>query len=80
MAPFLTSCEGRGTSRRTPPVTGRRPEGSEGEGSTSCVSGVAAFRVDDEIEAAGAMRDRGTVADAVAVSVGCGEEVWEACL
>ena len=61
MAPFLGSWDGRTTSRRTPPVIGRREESDEGAGSTSV---SADFFVEEEIEAEGAMRDRGTVVDA----------------
>ena len=63
MAPCFFSCEGRGTSRRTPPVTGRR-DPSFVTGSTD----VADFGVVVEIVAVGASRmsEVGNVVDAVA--------------
>ena len=61
MAPFLGSWEGRGTSRRTPPVIGRREGSDEGAGS---IRVSADFFVEDEIEAEGAMKERGMVVDA----------------
>jgi len=62
MAPCFFSCEGKGTSRRRPPVTGSR-EGSLAPGTG--VTEVADFLEDEDIEAAeaGAARriEKGTV-------------------
>lgn len=51
MAPTLGSCEGSGSSRRTPLVTGRRPASP-----LMGVMEVADFEEDEEMEAVGAMR------------------------
>ena len=79
MAPCFFSCDGRGTSRRMPPVTGSRE--------ASCVA-VGRFETSDadledeeEMQAAGAarMRDCGRVDVAVVLSVkGPAERCWVA--
>jgi hypothetical protein len=63
MAPFLGSCDGRGTSRRRPPVTGSRS--LEVVALTEVID-VADLEDEDDIEAAGAARMRvyGTELDA----------------
>ena len=58
MAPFLASCDGRGTSRRTPPVTGRRPLSAEPWLGTATADASAGFLVEDEISADGVARSR----------------------
>jgi hypothetical protein len=68
MAPCFFSCDGSGTSRRIPPVTGNL------EASFEVVAGVtevAAFDAEDEIDAAGAARinEKGTVVDAIQLSM-----------
>ena len=54
IAPFLGSCEGRGTSRRRPPETGRRSLDEVAAG----VIDVADLEDEDDIEATGAARTR----------------------
>ena len=63
MAPCFFSCEGRGTSRRTPPVTGRRDPSLVTDSMD-----VADFGVVVEMVAMGASRmsEVGNVVDAVA--------------
>jgi hypothetical protein len=66
IAPVFGSCDGRGTSRRGRPVTGRR-EGSAGRGVEA--SSVAFLDAVEDIEAVAAgvrrARDGGRVVDAV---------------
>jgi hypothetical protein len=66
MAPCFFSCEGKGTSRRRPPVTGSREESLALD---KGVTEVADFLEDEDIEAAeaGAARriEKGTVVVAV---------------
>lgn len=53
MAPFFGSCEGRGTSRRMPPVTGSGVPSLLVFGS---IDSAAPFLLEEEIYAAGAVR------------------------
>jgi hypothetical protein len=69
MAPDLTSCEGRGTSRRRPPVTGRREASLIVEGMVGTVAEVGA---DDDIMAEGVARRRSGV---LVCAAGKGESV-----
>lgn len=78
MAPSFFSCEGRGTSRRVPPVTGNRPGSEVGVGSTD----VADLVAEEDMLAIGAARRRkGVVCAAVmGVSSSCGEQCGEVLL
>jgi hypothetical protein len=72
MAPFLGSCEGRGTSRRIPPDTGRRAESWVAVGSRE----VADLGAVVEMHAAGAARMRELGRTEVAISDAQSERGW----